>query len=80
MIPGFILFLEQKNNFVYIAILSNQAEPVQLTDMLLSGRLEIDSGGVDGAVSQDVGQLYKVAAAPVEHRGEQMPQVVRKNF
>ena len=48
--------------------------------MLRAGGLEVDSGGVDRAVAQDVGQSDDIPAGPVEHRGEQVPQIVGKDL
>ena len=44
--------------------------------MLRPGGQEVDPGGLDAAVAQQVRQLHDVPAGPVEDGGEQVPQVV----
>ena len=48
--------------------------------MLRAGGKEINSGGIDGAVPQQVRQLYNVAGRFIKGDGKQMPQVVGKNL
>ena len=48
--------------------------------MLGSGGDQVDAGGLDAAVAQDVRQLGHVPADPVERPGEQVPQVVGKDL
>ena len=44
--------------------------------MFRAGGNEVDPGGLDGAVTQDVRKLCDVAGDAVEHPGEQMTQIV----
>ena len=48
--------------------------------MFRAGGHQVDAGGVDGAVSQQIRHLRDVPAGPVEHGGEQMPQVMGKDL
>ena len=48
--------------------------------MLGAGGADVDTGGVDAAVAQQVGQLGQVLVQPVERAGEQVAEVVGKHF
>ena len=48
--------------------------------MLAAGSHDVDAGCVDAAMAQHVRQLSYVVVYRVEFPGEQMPQVMRKNF
>lgn len=63
-----------------IPSLEDQMKAFQSFDMFASRGNEIDPGGVDGAVTQYVGQLRHVPADAVETAGEQMPQVVGEHL
>ena len=41
---------------------------------------DVNAGGVDAAVTQDVGQLGYVLLDPIERAGEQLPQIVREHL
>ena len=58
----------------------DQFEPFQLPDVLCAGAQKVNPGGIDRAVSQQIGQLDNVPARPVKRGGEQVPQVVGKHF
>lgn len=66
----------QNINFVRLA---HQAQAVQLSDMILTGRKQVQAGSVDGAMPQEVCQLYDVPAGLVKNRCKQMAQVVGKH-
>lgn len=53
---------------------------VQFAAVFGAGGHEIDAGGVDAAVPQQVGQLGDVLVQAVEGAGEELPQIVRKDF
>ena len=48
--------------------------------MLRSGGDQIDAGGLDAAVTQDICQLRHIPADPVKGSGKQVPQVVREHL
>ena len=48
--------------------------------MFRPGSQEIDAGGLDAGVAQHIGQLHNVMACPVKGRGEQVPEIVGKDF
>lgn len=48
--------------------------------VLCAGGQEIDSGGIDGAVPQDVGKLDDVPADLIKGAREQMAQIMWKYF
>ena len=48
--------------------------------MFFAGRYDINSGGVDTAVAEDVGELGNILLDAVKRAGEQMAQVMRKYF
>ena len=48
--------------------------------MLLSGSHNIDTGGVNGAVTQNTGQLGNVLFNAVKGSGKQLSQIVRKHL
>ena len=48
--------------------------------MLGAGGADVDTGGVDAAVAQQVGQLGQVLVQPVERAGEQVAEVVGKHL
>lgn len=45
-----------------------------------AGGNDIDAGGVDAAVTEDVGELGDILLQAVEHAGKQMPQVMREDL
>ena len=48
--------------------------------MLRARGHQVDPGGLDAAVAQQVGELDDVPAGPIKHRGEQVPQIVREHL
>lgn len=48
--------------------------------MFVTGADEVDAGGFDGTVAEDVGQAHDVFADLVIGGGEEMAQIMRKDF
>lgn len=48
--------------------------------MLSAGGDEVDAGGLDGRMAENVGELSDVSGGFVIHAGKKMPQVVGKDF
>lgn len=48
--------------------------------MLGAGGNEVDAGGLDGRMTENVGELGDVSGGFVIHAGKQMSQVVWKDF
>lgn len=61
-----VLCMVQNINFV----LTHKPKPVEHLRVLLAGGDEVDAGGFDGAVAQDVGELGDVTRDAVERPGE----------
>ena len=61
-------------------VLSYQTQPFQLPLMFRTRGDQVDSGGLNGAVAQHVGQLGNVPADLVEGPRKEVPQVVGKHF
>ena len=57
-----------------------QSQQLQLPGVFCTGGQQIDTGGVDGAVAQKIGQLDDVPGRPIEGGGEQVPQVVGEDL
>ena len=60
--------------------LLDQAHPVQDAGVLCPGGNEVNAGGLDGTMTQHVGQPDNVPARPVKQGGEQVPQVVGEHL
>ena len=61
-----VLCMVQNINFV----LNHKPQLVQHSRVFLAGGDEVDAGGFDGAVAQDVGELGDVPRGAVERPGE----------
>lgn len=48
--------------------------------MLSAGGDEVESGGLDGGVTEHIGELGEVAGDFIECAGKEMPEIVRKDF
>ncbi len=66
--------------FCLIPSLRNKPQPFQLADVLHTGGDQIDAGGLDAGMPQDVGQLRDVLIHPVKGPGKQVAQVVGKHL
>ena len=51
-------------------------QPLQLPDVLRAGGAEVDAGGVDGTVAQNVRQLHDVPAEGVKRACKEVAQIV----
>ena len=60
--------------------LCHQPQLFQLSCVFRAGGHQINPGGVDRRVSQNVCQLHNIPADLVERSRKQMPEVVRKDF
>ena len=60
--------------------LGDQPQLIQGPGMLGAGGDEVDAGGLDAAVAQQVRQLDDVPAGPVEHHSKQVPQIVGEHL
>ena len=60
--------------------LQHQAHTLETAAVLGAGGADVDTGGVDAAVAQQIGQLGQVLVQPVERAGEQVAEVVGKHF
>ena len=56
--------------------LYNQSQPLNFSPVLGSGGHDVDAGGVDAAVAQNVGQPGDVLFNAVEGAGEQFAEIV----
>ena len=59
---------------------ADEVQTIQLFHVLRPGREQVDAGGPNVGVAQDVRQLYDVSVDPVVHRREQVSQIVRKDL
>ena len=60
--------------------LNNKPELIQGSGTFVCGGCEIDAGGLDGRMAENVSELGDVSCGFVINAGKQMPQVVRKDF
>lgn len=64
------------SHYVVSLFLYNQPQPLDLSSVFGSGGHDIDAGGVDAAVAQNVGRLGDVLFNAVEGAGEQFAEIV----
>ena len=72
--------LPHNENYVVSLFLYNQSQPLNFSPVLGSGGHDVDAGGVDAAVAQNVGQLGDVLFNAVEGAGEQLAEIVGKDL
>ena len=60
--------------------LGHQTQFFQLPGVFRAGGHEIDSGGIDGGMAQNVRQLDDIPADFIEYRSEQVPEIVREDL
>ena len=65
-------------NYVVSFCLYDKTQTFNLPVVLHTSGHDIDPGGVDTAVAQNVGQLGDILLDAVEGSGEQLPQVMGK--
>ena len=68
------------SDYVVFLFLDYKAQAFDLTTMLYTGCDNIDTGSIDGAVSQNIGQLGDVLFDAVKSAGEEFSQIVWKDF
>ena len=62
------------------SVLCDQAQPVELPLVLRAALDEIDARCFNRAVAEHIRELHNVAVSAIVGRGEQMPQIVRKDL
>ena len=62
------------------AFLYNQTHTFHALAVFCAGRDNIDPCRIDAAVSENIGELGNILFDAVEHTGEQMTKIVRKDF
>lgn len=67
-------------NYVVFYFLKDQVELFQLAAVLQTGGHDIDAGGFNTAVAQDVRQLGDVLFDAIKGPGEELAQIVGKHF
>ncbi len=60
--------------------LRHQPQPFQLSCVLRAGGHQVNSGGVDGRMTQNVRQLHDIAADFIKCRGKQVAEVMREDL
>ena len=60
------------------SVSEHQLQPFQLTPVFLSCGHQVDAGGFNAGMAQDVRQLCNVLVDPVINRGKQMPEIMGK--
>ena len=65
---------------MWFSFLYDKTQPLDLTPVFRSGGHNIDSGGVDGAVTQNVGKLCDIFFDAVKGPGEEFSQIVGKDL
>ena len=65
---------------MFFLYLNDEAKTLDLLAVLLAGGHDIDSGSVDTAVAQNIGQLSNVLFDSVKSPGEQLSQIVGKDL
>lgn len=65
---------------MWFSFLYDKTQPLDLPPVFRSGGHNIDSGGVDGAVTQDIGKLCDVLFDTVKGAGEKLSQIVGKHL
>ena len=68
------------HNANYVIFLCQKSKPFYLTAVFRPRGYNIDPGGIDAAVSQDIRQLGNILFNPVKGSGKQFSQVVRENL
>ena len=69
----FPAFASHNTNYVVLFFcLNDQSEAFDFLPVLPPGRHNIDPGGVDGAVTQNIRQLGNVLLNPIEGPGEEL--------
>ena len=68
------------SDYVVFLFLDYKAQAFDLTTMLYTGCDNIDTGSIDGAVSQNIGQLGDVLFDAIESAGKEFSQVVGKDL
>ena len=63
-----------------MCVLYNQPQPFDLSAVFGAGGHNIDPGGINAAVSQDIRQLRNVLLDPVKSPGKELPQIMWKHF
>ena len=65
---------------MWFSFLYDKTQPLDLAPVFRSGSHDIDSGGVDGTVTQNVGKLCNVLFDAVKGAGKEFSQIVGKHL
>ena len=68
------------HNSNYVVFLYHQSQPLDLPAVLGAGGHNVDSGGINAAVSQNIRQLCNVLLNAVKGSCKEFPQIVGKDL
>ena len=77
---GVMKNIASPHNSNYVDFLYDQPKAFDFSAVLGSGGHDIDSGGVDAAVSQNIRQLRNVLLDAIKGSGKELAQIVGKNL
>ena len=70
-----------RHNSNYVGLLLNyKAKPFDFSTVFCSGGHDIDPGGIDTAVTKNISQLCNVLFNTIKGSGEELSEIMRKNF
>ena len=77
---GVLANIASPHNSNYVVFLYHQSQPLYLPAVFGAGGHNIGPGGIDAAVSQDVGQLCNVLLDPIKGSRKKLPQIMGKDL
>ena len=77
---GIFKIIASPHNSNYVVFLYHQPQPLDLSAVLGAGGYNIDPGGINAAVPQDIRQLCNILLNAIEGPGKELAEVMGKDL